>query len=475
MVQCDTKTTGKGFGTLGKREIDRYVPVLLLLLVMMVVSMVTFHWQYHQNEHFGKLINLSGKQRMLSQRLAFEAFDYYDEPTPFKAERYNGWLALIQSDHNIILSMDLTPKERAYYEEPSGLNHALERYVGLHGDFLSHPTTEGLQRIKSDLEHILGVLDGATALHQRSYEARLVTLRNIKILEGVMFLLVLAGSWFFVFKPSARKLEASYAELVALNDSLGERVDQGVRHIREQEQLIIQQSKLASLGEMLGNISHQWRQPLNALGLTIQDLEGAYKHGEVDEAFIKNFTKESMQLIKYMSATIDDFRSFARPSSEKKEFDVTGIMAGVLNIVSAQLKANNILLKSNHEVSGAVHINGYANELKQVVINLINNARDAILERKKEGGQIEITISTDEAAGEALITVSDDGGGIPKEIMEKIFEPYFTTKLDHQGTGLGLYMSKVIVEKNMSGRLYAENVGAGACFSIRIPLAERPS
>ena len=257
-------------------------------------------------------------------------------------------------------------------------------------------------------------------------------------------------------------------EIENLNKNLEERVKEEVSKNIAKDQLLIQQSKMAAMGDMMGNIAHQWRQPLNTLALSIQDVEEAFIFGDIDEEYINSFIKLSMENIAYMSKTIDDFRNFFKPSKTKEVFKLKDSIEEILQIISAQLKTNNI----NIELSGENYeVIGYPNEFKQVIINLANNAKDAILDNKIKNGEIFIKI--EESSSEyRKILIQDNGGGVPNKIFDKVFEPYFTTKEGNKGTGIGLYMSKTIIEDNMKGQLLLENIKGGAVFSILIPSAK---
>jgi PAS domain S-box-containing protein len=254
-------------------------------------------------------------------------------------------------------------------------------------------------------------------------------------------------------------------EIEELNRNLEERVQEEVTKNFEKDQLLIQQSKMAAMGDMMGNIAHQWRQPLNTLAIAIQDIEDAYFFDDINEEYIENFIADAMENIKFMSKTIDDFRNFFRPSKTREPFKLADAINDILQIVSAQLKNHNIeisLTGENYEVMG------YPNEFKQVILNLTNNAKDAIIDNKIESGKIEIKTLTYSTEFKE-IQIIDNGGGIPENIIDKIFEPYFTTKEGNKGTGIGLYMSKTIIEENMKGHLTAKNIENGAKFRIQIP------
>ncbi|MBF0337644.1 MAG: PAS domain S-box protein [Nitrospirae bacterium] len=278
-----------------------------------------------------------------------------------------------------------------------------------------------------------------------------------------------------VFEDSGKKIEGfitiqrDISELKALYKSMEMKIEDGVRKNQEQQQMLVQQSKMAAMGEMIGAIAHQWRQPLNSLGVMIQDVIDAYEYGELNKDYLDNFTNDALKQISFMSHTIDDFRNFFRPSKEKTEFSVVGIIRKVIDIVRALLYTNNINLQLTGEEN--ITIVGYQNEFMQVILNLINNARDAILQSREQRdtqqeGTISITISRDSAV--VRIEIKDNGGGIPDDIRNKLFEPYFTTKGEGHGTGIGLHLSRVIIERNMGGRLYVDNDAEGAVFTIEI-------
>ncbi|MBF0607782.1 MAG: PAS domain-containing sensor histidine kinase [Candidatus Magnetobacterium sp. LHC-1] len=277
-----------------------------------------------------------------------------------------------------------------------------------------------------------------------------------------------------VFADSDNKIEGFIAiqrdisELKALHKSLAIKVENGIRENQEQQQMLVQQSKMAAMGEMIGAIAHQWRQPLNGLGVMIQDVIDAYEYGELNKEYLDNFTSDALKQISFMSNTIDDFRNFFRPSKEKAEFSVVRTIRKVIDIVRAMLYTNNINLRLTGEED--ITVTGYRNEFMQVMLNLINNARDAILQSREhkdtQDGLISIDVSRDSAV--VRIEIKDNGGGIPDDIRNKLFEPYFTTKGEGHGTGIGLHLSRVIIERNMGGRLYADNDAEGAVFTIEV-------
>ena len=234
--------------------------------------------------------------------------------------------------------------------------------------------------------------------------------------------------------------------------------------LRERDQMLIQQSRQAAMGEMIGNIAHQWRQPLNILGLTVQQLLLYYDLNQFDRTFLVGNVEKSMELIHHMSRTIDDFRNFFKPDKEKVEFKVQDSIGKTMSLLEGSFQSPlisvEIIAKDDPVISG------YPNEFSQVFLNIIVNAKDALIERNIDRPEITVTISSED--GCAAVTIADNAGGIPEQIIDRIFEPYFTTKGPQGGTGVGLFMSKIIVENNMGGRLTVRNTANGAEFRIEV-------
>ncbi|NRD79612.1 HAMP domain-containing histidine kinase [Bacillus sp. BRMEA1] len=233
---------------------------------------------------------------------------------------------------------------------------------------------------------------------------------------------------------------------------------------KEKDQILIQHSRLAAMGEMVANISHQWRQPLNNLTLLLQDVREALEFGEIDDHYIDQFTREGMVIIKNMSQTINDFRRFYKPNKEKSAFSVGDSIVEALSIFSISLKKHGIQVE--FKFGGQQIAYGYPNEYGLVVLNILSNARDAFVANTINNRKLIIKLSESEKFVSAEFI--DNAGGIEPSLLQKIFDPYFTTK--PQGTGFGLYMTKMIVE-NMSGMVSVENTSNGAKFSLSVPKA----
>ncbi len=249
---------------------------------------------------------------------------------------------------------------------------------------------------------------------------------------------------------------------------LKQKVEEELNKNREKDRLLIQQNKLAAMGEMIGNIAHQWRQPLNNVSLFLQFLKDSYKNENKNIKLVEKYFDKSFTQIEYMSQTIDDFRNFYKPSKQKSFFTIKHAIDSTLDIIKAQLKSEDIHLELKLD---NVKLFGFENELKQSFLNIFNNAQDAIKQRREsEGFKAFIKVFTQLEDNVLSIYIQNNGGVIKKEIISRVFEPYFTTKFESQGTGIGLYMTKSIIESNMKGKIEVKNLEDGVSFKISLPI-----
>ncbi len=255
-------------------------------------------------------------------------------------------------------------------------------------------------------------------------------------------------------------------ELDRLNQSLDQRVRDEIAKRKEQEHLLIQQSRLAAMGEMIGAIAHQWRQPLNALSLVLQNIRLQHLMGQLTDESMARMYDKSTQLVQRMSATIDEFRNFFKPSKQPEPFNLLAGLRSAADLLDGLFKNQDIHLVIDCEPD--IELLGRAGEFSQVVLNLLGNAKDAVLSARQSHPEIRIRVQREPE--QIRIQVEDNGTGIAPEILPRIFEPYFTTKEEGKGTGIGLYMSKMIVENTMGGRLEAGNTGMGACITLLLPV-----
>ena len=229
---------------------------------------------------------------------------------------------------------------------------------------------------------------------------------------------------------------------------------------------MLAQSKQAAMGEMISMIAHQWRQPISVIGMSVNNMLIDIELGELSEDGVKGCGSEILTEVDYLSKTIDDFRGFFKPSKKKELANLQSIFDNTKNIIGKSLENSAIDLIINIEENIKLKI--YKSELLQVLLNLINNAKDALQDSDTDSKKIELQAYKEDDF--IVFKICDNAGGVELGIIDKIFEPYFSTKLQKNGTGLGLYMSKIIVDKHLLGKIWVENSSNGACFMIKIPL-----
>ncbi|MBF0539865.1 MAG: response regulator [Nitrospirae bacterium] len=396
-------------------------------------------------------------------------------------------ILLVEDEFIIADSMRMALKYRGY---------TVTNIVTNGKDAIEHAKTENPDIILMDiiLQNGINGIEAAIKIHD---------LYNIPIIyttsyynEQLFERAKIASPYGYLIKPCSDKdLERTIEialnkhklekKLQDLNKELSDRVNQDLIKIKQIEQLLIQQSKMAEMGEMLNSIIHQWVQPLNAISLIAQDIKEAFNFNELNEVYLNKSLLLLNQQVNFMVNTIDVFRDYFKPNKEKKPFDICSTIKEVINLISKQLTASQIEILFQCEVKEEdakeqlFIITGFPNEFKQVILNLINNAKDAILKKRRSGffkdeeiGSICIGLSKEmmDESEMVVIKIKDNGCGIKDELRDKIFDPFVTTK-GETGTGIGLYMSKVIIEGHLDGKIYAAEIKEGTMFIIELRLS----
>jgi len=334
---------------------------------------------------------------------------------------------------------------------------------------------------RTKLTKILGILFIIWGLHKFDYPF----LIHSKVLAPIGFFfastLSLTVAILFLIIHYLEKQR----ELGELNRTLNMRVEQRAEELRKYDHNFFARSKFEILSEMITAIAHHWRQPINAIGLYVQNIEDTYKSGEMNIEYIKDYTKTNMALINKLSTTIDDFATFFSSENDKKVFNPAEIVTDTINLFYTSLSGHSIYIIDqfkDHQLKGENEnillndmkscIYGNPGEFKQVIINLVQNSKEAILGSINSNNidKGEINLFTEYYDDIIRISVADNGGGIHSSHVDKIFSPYFSTKHGHS-SGLGLYMSKIFIEENMNGKIFFENSSEGAKFTIEIPFA----
>lgn len=323
------------------------------------------------------------------------------------------------------------------------------------------------KRYLSVLFFFLMVLSSAMLVTYVAWQQHIYLSLGYFIVPLVSYLFILSLLMFVIDYRDKKRFIDALQRTSEQKSRLKSALDRSESEIEYQKAMLFQQSKLAAMGEMIDNIAHQWRQPLNMLSVLVQDTQYAYGSGKVDKNYIDTMTSESMEQIVFMSQTIEDFRNFIKPDQKDTPFDVNQPIAESLELLAGMFEAQRITIDVQYSDT-ELEIFGSASEFKQVMINLLQNARDALIENNSTNPAITIRVFGDDTYG--AVTLQDNGGGISPDVIGRIFEPYFTTKEEGKGSGIGLYMSYAIIRTKMGGTIGVENVENGTLFTLTLPL-----
>ena len=549
----------------------KYVFALSLIAIFSISSYLNLVNLIDSQSNDAKVINVSGKQRMLSQKIALYAIHY-------KTKSLKETVDLMDNSHKYLLSLNMTDELKTiYFSKPIMLDKKVKEYVLSARSFLKSRDGKSLSYLLQNSNKLLKDLDMAVTVYQKNAEAKTEKLNKNEFFIVLFILLTLFLEAVFIFRPANRNIisatkelenEKEYAHMITQintnaiiavdsqfriltfnksaenmfgysakemiktkliddkiiprefldkhNDGLknfmktgklrnkdvvfelegkhkdgvyfpirisfGVKIDHDSRIVvaniqditkeKEKDTLIMQQSRFAVMGEMIGNIAHQWRQPLSSISTIASGAKLRYKNNlitdeELDTVFIK--IKDHTQ---YLSKTIDDFRDFFKADKTKEIFSIYDVLNKSISLVEASYKSNNINISLEKDENLEIMLSGSASELSQVFLNILNNSKDALSDKNEK--IVSISIYKDEEF--AVVKIQDNAGGIPDEIITKVFDPYFTTKHKSQGTGIGLFMSKKIVVQHFDGLIEVKNskfsmnnkTFFGAEFSIKL-------
>lgn len=351
-----------------------------------------------------------------------------------------------------------------YWQKPKEL-HASKK-LGFFRLYENYNWVIGAGLYIDDIEK--SIFENKKLLEERvnKYVEQVVVFSSLIILVIGMLSFAISNKINRVFANYKENVKRKELELQDLNKSLERRVEKAISEAKKKDRAMLHQSRLARMGAMLSMIAHQWRQPLSEVSGILMELETANKFKKVDEKLIKESVDESNRLIQFMSHTIDDFRNFFKPDKKKVRFYVDDACNEAISLAGASIKGYHITLTKKVKCNSI--INGYEREFAQVMLNLISNAKDILNQRAIENPIINVIVDVQDS--HTVITVEDNAGGVEEEHLDLIFEPYFTTKESTKGTGLGLYMAKMIIEKNMNGELSVENTKNGAMFKVVVEM-----
>ncbi|QDF28339.1 transporter substrate-binding domain-containing protein [Halarcobacter anaerophilus] len=330
--------------------------------------------------------------------------------------------------------------------------------------------------VNKDLKEFIPILqkalDSITQEEENKIYKKWISIKQETIIDYSLFwksifisvlILLIVLYWNQKLKKEIIRRKKIEKELEELNKTLEQKVENQVYKNKAQQAIMFHQSRLAQMGEMISMIAHQWRQPLNNVSTMIQTVVLKYKKDKLNNEVMEKFNTDVLKQIKYMSQTIDDFKDFFQPRRKKEEFELCDIIKKSVSLIKP---IKNINVNLEIDCKNTTYVYGYKNELGQAVLNILNNSKDAFEQCSKKDKWIKIT--TQKTKNQFFLNIEDNAGGIKKEIFDKVFDPYFSTKLNKNGTGLGLYMTKVIIEDYIKGTIKLENTKEGLLTSITI-------
>ena len=320
--------------------------------------------------------------------------------------------------------------------------------------------TKGFNQI-SPLEH--------STIQQKWFSLQTIEKTDYSLIWKIILIGILIIIWILWWNrkitQEQNKTKKALIELQQVQYNLEEKTKEQL----QQQQIMLNQSKIASMGEMIGNIAHQWRQPLSVISTASTGLLVEKKFNNLSDEKLEQVLNTINNQAQYLSSTIDTFRDYIKSNKEVQRVIIQDSIEIAISIIEASFKNNFITIKSNLETVDNIEVNLVSGELSEVIINILNNAKDILIQKNVSEPLVKINLK--KANNKAIISIEDNGGGIPENLISKIFEPYFTTKHQSQGTGLGLHMSYKIICESLHGKLYVKNSSNGAQFFIELPLA----
>jgi signal transduction histidine kinase len=374
----------------------------------------------------------------------------------------------MENDHKFIINnLPSDNMKNNYFNEPLYLNQKIITFFTLLNSFYDNPNKELLINIERESFLLLPDLNKSVNSFEEESDLKTTALLNREkfILFGTLLTLLLEA--LFIVLPSIKFANKKDKELNELTQTLEIKIKTAIKENRKKEKLLEQQFHLKQMSDMIINIAHQWRQPLNLISTIISNIKLEKDLGIINDENQKNQLANVLEKTLYLSNTIDNFNEFIRKDSNKKSFSLHDCIDSTLTVLNSTLEYEEIeVVKKFYDEES--EINGDETKFSQVLLNIINNAKDIFISRNINHKWL--SIKTYRKNNHIMVSIEDNAGGIDKNVIDKIFDIYFTTKHQSQGTGLGLYISYGIIQKYFNGKLYVENNNSGAKFIIELPI-----
>ncbi|WP_321311768.1 ATP-binding protein [Halarcobacter sp.] len=443
-----------------------YAILIFSLIFWAFFAFFTMNQLINTQEIYAKLINVSGKQRMLSQKTTLMVKRVYETKDKNLLNHLKELITTMKSDHGFLLYNTRSKElKKIYLEKEHNLDIRVKNYISLLETFLDNLDNkyivEAIQKYSFELLPTLDLVVNRFENESEEYTNKLKD-RELLILFGTLLTIFLEA--LLIVIPSVNRMIQTEDELKDLNNNLAKKIEEQKNiileeqnEIKKRDKLSYEQSKLVSMGEMIGNIAHQWRQPLSVITTIVSGISLKLEYDEKIEKKELNASLEKILVqADYLSKTIDDFRSFIKVDKKPTKIKISESINKSLVLLESSLKVNHI--KVDVSIDEDLSMLGNVNELSQVIINILKNAKDVLINLDEEDSQRLIFIKTEKTKdNKFIISILDNGGGIKEEIINRIFEPYFTTKHSTIGTGIGLSMCDKIIRERYRGNITVEN------------------
>ncbi|MEI6259844.1 MAG: ATP-binding protein [Deltaproteobacteria bacterium] len=432
------------------------ISLFVCLFIVQTVTMTAFFYNYRERTLYHKLFRAERGLREIQEELGATLYSIADGVISTNAS-------------GSVNRMNPVAEQLTGWHEVEALNNPLEQVFRIISELTRAEVKNPAERVVCE-NSVIG-LANQTLLISRDGTERPIAYNCAPIRNGKGKITGVV----LIFRDRTERKQAEEAlatkqlQLEEFNLTLEKRIQEAVAELRQKDQIMINQSRLAAMGEMIGNIAHQWRQPLNALGLLIYNIKDAFQFNTLNAEYLDQAVADGNRMVQNMSTTISDFSNFFRPDKEFVAFSATKQIRAAILLVESSYKNSDIAI--HLDAPNDLELMGFPNEYSQVLLNLLSNAKEAVLGRNQLHQQLSrrVEIRLTERDGYGCVTVADNGGGISALILDMIFDPYFSTK--DRGSGIGLYMSKMIIERNMYGSITARNIEEGAEFTVCTPLA----
>ena len=432
------------------------ISLFVCLFIVLTVTMTAFFYNYRERTLYHKLFRAERGLREIQEELGATLYSIADGVISTNAS-------------GSVNRMNPVAEQLTGWHEVEALDKPLEQVFRIISELTRAEVKNPAERVVR--ENRVNGLTNQTLLISRDGTERPIAYSGAPIRNGKGKItgMVLIFRDRTERKQAEEALAAKQLQLEEFNLTLEKRIQEAVAELRQKDQIMINQSRLAAMGEMIGNIAHQWRQPLNALGLLIYNIKDAFQFNTLNAEYLDQAVADGNRMVQNMSTTISDFSNFFRPDKEFVAFSATKQIRAAILLVESSYKNCDIAI--HLDAPNDLELMGFPNEYSQVLLNLLSNAKEAVLGRNQLHQQLSrrVEIRLTERDGYGCVTVADNGGGISALILDMIFDPYFSTK--DRGSGIGLYMSKMIIERNMYGSITARNIEEGAEFTVCTPLA----